>query len=655
MRKSTLFSAALSLLLGSVSAYGQSAGDVVYVPGERVATLAEGTNYFIFDAFEKSPGVPFGFLKGNGSGVCPIVSQLPANTSASSLTSDLLWTVKSGSSEGAFGFRSNSNEKLLGERLWAAHTTETGWVCTLKTDATNLTSGNFLSTDGTFKSTSEVSSADVVFEIKKDNNYLKASGNNVSKDQASAHPYAFYTAVEKTYIGVTYIYSGGDAAVENYNVVQLEGSAAYAPEVIGYRNIYDKATINKDDADEHSQLTINVTLQRDYDSYVRAINRWLAVPQGAVGSSIYAQQNAEDIQAKIAAYEANKEDTEKQAVIKTLYETIIKGSFVEFAYGKYYRFYSAEPTFRARNIGLSTHGSDQTGHWRVIDEHNASAIFYVEPESDNTSVSKKVYVPNFKNYLQGPLGAINVPNNTHNTFSIESLNYHAQYKIHYGGYLNVTGNPAAGSGSLGADKDGTYNSTSAWYIVPVTEIEVALNQVGDFYYGTVFMPFSVRGADLYKGRLSEDKALLTMSAVDAETVVAQETGLVVKSASDKVVLSIEQDGATLTGNSLTGTLLVKAYANATDCVVLGLNEGNIGFYSLAEGVNIPANKAYLELTALGAVRMQFDGETTDIEGVSLADGEVKGNAPIFDLTGRRVQKTVKGGLYIQGGQKFIAR
>ena len=29
------------------------------------------------------------------------------------------------------------------------------------------------------------------------------------------------------------------------------------------------------------------------------------------------------------------------------------------------------------------------------------------------------------------------------------------------------------------------------------------------------------------------------------------------------------------------------------------------------------------------------------------------NAPIYDLSGRRVAKTVKGGVYIQNGKKFV--
>ena len=36
-------------------------------------------------------------------------------------------------------------------------------------------------------------------------------------------------------------------------------------------------------------------------------------------------------------------------------------------------------------------------------------------------------------------------------------------------------------------------------------------------------------------------------------------------------------------------------------------------------------------------------------------GETNTDAPVYDLSGRRVVKTVKGGLYIQNGKKFIVR
>lgn len=65
------------------------------------------------------------------------------------------------------------------------------------------------------------------------------------------------------------------------------------------------------------------------------------------------------------------------------------------------------------------------------------------------------------------------------------------------------------------------------------------------------------------------------------------------------------------------------------------------------------NKAYLTLAgAEHAISMNFGGNVTGINQIVNAE---QNNAPVYDLTGRRVVRTVKGGLYIKGGNKFIAR
>jgi hypothetical protein len=45
------------------------------------------------------------------------------------------------------------------------------------------------------------------------------------------------------------------------------------------------------------------------------------------------------------------------------------------------------------------------------------------------------------------------------------------------------------------------------------------------------------------------------------------------------------------------------------------------------------------------------GEPTAIESVVTGNS----NSVIYDLSGRRVLSTVKGGLYIQNGKKFIVK
>ncbi|MBO7294847.1 MAG: hypothetical protein J6U65_05470, partial [Bacteroidaceae bacterium] len=70
-----------------------------------------------------------------------------------------------------------------------------------------------------------------------------------------------------------------------------------------------------------------------------------------------------------------------------------------------------------------------------------------------------------------------------------------------------------------------------------------------------------------------------------------------------------------------------------------------------------AGKAYLPKDAISvtslALSFNFGGNTTAIE--SVLNNGADANAPIYDLTGRRVMNTVKGGIYIQNGKKFIVK
>lgn len=106
-------------------------------------------------------------------------------------------------------------------------------------------------------------------------------------------------------------------------------------------------------------------------------------------------------------------------------------------------------------------------------------------------------------------------------------------------------------------------------------------------------------------------------------------------------------------SSSTGYISV---ANSTNIYGLGEVSGTQGFYHFSETGNIsmPPYKAYLNTTSnAGAIKLEFpDGSTTSIHGVNVAPRT--DNAATYDLSGRRVTKTVKGNLYIQNGKKFLA-
>lgn len=195
------------------------------------------------------------------------------------------------------------------------------------------------------------------------------------------------------------------------------------------------------------------------------------------------------------------------------------------------------------------------------------------------------------------------------------------------------------------DNDGN----AKWYLIEATDIEVALNAAGTKSYATTYLPFSVsaaEGAELYTGELNGNVMNLTKS----HTGVAAKQGIVLvgESSATKAVLTIGEGKAT--GSGLVGTLAPKA-VEASSVLTLGKSGDEVGFFAFT-GTQIGANKAYVEKTAGASAVMINFGEVTGIENAVAPEAA---NAPLYDLSGRRVVKAVKGGLYIQNGKKFIAR
>ena len=78
-------------------------------------------------------------------------------------------------------------------------------------------------------------------------------------------------------------------------------------------------------------------------------------------------------------------------------------------------------------------------------------------------------------------------------------------------------------------------------------------------------------------------------------------------------------------------------------------------FKLFTGTNITGFKAYLNLTPTSdaeakAVGIRFADDTTGIEDTEL---DVQDAEPIYDLMGRRVEKMVKGNMYIVNGKKVV--
>lgn len=225
--------------------------------------------------------------------------------------------------------------------------------------------------------------------------------------------------------------------------------------------------------------------------------------------------------------------------------------------------------------------------------------------------------------------------------------------------------PAGASGtSIGVWQK---KSNGACFLFLEPEFTVDLNTNDNLVasFATLALPFDFKvassntnDAKLYSGAYNAGTATLDMTAV--EGVVPANVGVVIKSDSkaENIVLTANAKATenALTGNQLVGTIEEIAFSNLTDKLVFGVTAQNhVGFYTAGGSAALPANRAYLPTSVLGggnAVAMNFGGDVTGINAVVKAD---KANAAIYDLTGRRVTRTVKGGLYIQNGSKFVAR
>ena len=208
---------------------------------------------------------------------------------------------------------------------------------------------------------------------------------------------------------------------------------------------------------------------------------------------------------------------------------------------------------------------------------------------------------------------------------------------------------------------------SWWYVVPANDVEIAMTDVNGERYASAYLPFAVNavnGAQAYVGELNDAKNVLNMTAVNG---VPANQGFVLVGNEEKATLTIGNAEALTITNALTGSNVKVALETTTgsgetatvtdhraDYLVFGTSEGNVGFYKPSTAnTTIAANKAFIAASSLttgaGAIAMNFGGNTTGINNAVVASE----NAPIFDLSGRRVVKAVKGGVYIQNGKKFV--
>ena len=208
----------------------------------------------------------------------------------------------------------------------------------------------------------------------------------------------------------------------------------------------------------------------------------------------------------------------------------------------------------------------------------------------------------------------------------------------------------------------TDNRNDGWWIFKATDIEVALHELGDASYASLYLPYSISA-------VSNAEAYVANNAAVNNTLVMQTTsdggfadnqGVVLvsdtKASTATLTLGENTNKSLLRGTSRPITLTDETRANY---LVFGPKDGaenTVGFWTPATLLtSIAANRAYyLNEGGQQAVRLVFNGSV--IEGINhVVDVNDNVNAPIYDLMGRRVNNTMKHGVYIQNGKKMIVK
>lgn len=205
--------------------------------------------------------------------------------------------------------------------------------------------------------------------------------------------------------------------------------------------------------------------------------------------------------------------------------------------------------------------------------------------------------------------------------------------------------------------DFTKDDNHTFRLIPAT-ITMPLNysEADNKTFATTCLPYAVEVAEgqdnikAYAGKLNEAKTELEMKEVAA---VPANQGVILSGESasdDQVVLNVIASADAI-DNDLLGTtseistegILSLGRANGT---------GSVGFFR-STNATLKANRAYLKVDneTIQSLAMNFGGTTTGITNV--VKNDVAPNAPIYDLSGRRVFNMVKGNIYIQNGKKIV--
>lgn len=254
------------------------------------------------------------------------------------------------------------------------------------------------------------------------------------------------------------------------------------------------------------------------------------------------------------------------------------------------------------------------------------------------------------------------PFTTYDSGIIFALNKDAgsdYYVIRDGNGNLLNGENKKGDISINYWNGGSNDVSTKWQINEVASLEVDLNNAGNGKsYASVYLPFSISSVnDGAKAYVAKEPETNEVTFTETTNGVMANKGFLLISDNAAATATVNI-GESNTESKMSGTLTNLDLRNADKSIyrVFGKNSnGEVGFFTPSGNLNeVKANRGFFTVSNGGALRLNF--EDSVVSGIdAIAANQALHNAPIFDLSGRRVMNTVKGGLYIQNGRKFIVK
>ena len=288
--------------------------------------------------------------------------------------------------------------------------------------------------------------------------------------------------------------------------------------------------------------------------------------------------------------------------------------------------------------GFETYGS-LGGHLTTKEQKGSDAVFYYKEEKGKVTL---VSVATGGQVAWAQRDALNYPT------VLQSAEKGAEFKLtaRDGAYAFESENRFLAS-DANLDYVLAYSQFSRFAGLRLERVAQTLPvHIGDGGTASFWSPVEYtvpEGVTAYSVKIVNNKARLTKIT----TNVPKNTAVFLfGTPSSDVNLTVVPNGQTpaLQDNILQGG----ATATTLDGIAFMLKKNGTGLVKVNGAV--PAFKAYFTATE-AQVRELLDRGLTGVVSVA-TEAE---DAPIYDLSGRRVQQTTKGGVYVTNGKKFIAK